>query len=109
MADEIVRNFKSYVNAGKLESCQDYVQTLREEYDALPWDYIYEKVYLHACLRSLLKGLCRNRVVVYILYLFILQLRLNEVIHFRRNLQPREDYLGTSTAAAVHLEPTLHQ
>ncbi len=52
MAEEIVRNFKSYVNAGNLEDCQDYVQFLREEGESLAWDYIYQKVYLHACLRK---------------------------------------------------------
>ncbi len=52
MAEEIVRNFKSYVNAGNLEDCQDYVQFLRDEGEPLAWDYIYQKVYLYACLRK---------------------------------------------------------
>ena len=85
MADEIVRNFKSYVNAGKLESCQDYVQTLREEYDALPWDYIYEKVYLHACLRK------QKHIVEWLLELYkelspIEQIAIRQVFPYGRYL-----------------------
>jgi hypothetical protein len=40
------------VNAGNLQDCQDYVEFLREEGEPLAWDYIYQKVYLHACLRK---------------------------------------------------------
>lgn len=85
MADEIVRNFKSYVNAGKLESCQDYVHTLREEYEALPWDYIYEKVYLHACLRK------QKHIVDWLLELYkelnpIEQIALRQIFPYGRYL-----------------------
>ncbi len=40
------------MNAGNLQDCQDYVEFLREEGEPLAWDYIYQKVYLHACLRK---------------------------------------------------------
>ena len=85
MADEIVRNFKAYVNAGSLDTCQDYVQILREEYEALPWDYIYQKVYLHACLKK------QTHIVDWLLELYkelnpIEQIAIRQVFPYGRHL-----------------------
>ncbi len=52
MADELIKPFKLYIDADNLEACQVYLAELREEYEGLPWDYIFQKVYLHACLKK---------------------------------------------------------
>jgi trans-aconitate methyltransferase len=51
-ADQIVSFFKKYINDGSLEACQAYLQELRDTYEDAPWDYIFQKVYLHACLKK---------------------------------------------------------
>jgi hypothetical protein len=52
MVDELIKPFKIYIQADNLESCQSYLLHLRTEYEDLPWDYIFQKVYLHACLKK---------------------------------------------------------
>jgi hypothetical protein len=51
-AAEVMQRFKIYIESGNLEACQSYYTELAEEYDAVPWDYIYQKAYLHACLKK---------------------------------------------------------
>jgi hypothetical protein len=50
--EEIVGHFKIYVNAGNLEACQSYFAELHAEYEDLPLDYLFQKVYIHACLKK---------------------------------------------------------
>lgn len=54
MADEIIGFFKKYINDGSIDGCQMYLQELKDTYEdgSLPWDYIFQKVYLHACLKK---------------------------------------------------------
>lgn len=53
--EEIVKRFKSYVEADDLIGAQAFLQELisgEEENAALAWDYVYQKIYLHACLKK---------------------------------------------------------
>ncbi len=51
-AAEVMKIFKIYIESGNVEACQAYLTQLTEEYEAIPWDYIYQKAYLHACLKK---------------------------------------------------------
>ena len=50
--EEIVKRFKSYINLDDLSGAQGFFAGLAEEEAELPWDYLYQKVYLHACLKK---------------------------------------------------------
>ncbi len=54
MVEGVIGNFKRYIEAGSLEACKSYLQEIIDEYenDSIPWDYIFQKVYLHACLKK---------------------------------------------------------
>jgi hypothetical protein len=54
MNKELVSNCKSYVTEGNLAGLQEYyseIQSMEYEYDP-NWQYIYQQVYLHACLKK---------------------------------------------------------
>ena len=52
MAEQVVRDIKPYIEAGNLDACKEQVAQLRVEYEDVPWDYMFQKVYLHACLKK---------------------------------------------------------
>ena len=54
MNNNILDECKSFVNAGDLKGLQEYysdIQNIDHGY-TLNWQYIYQKVYLHACLKK---------------------------------------------------------
>jgi len=52
MNEALIRNFKTLVNAGDLGGLQTYYKEILEgEYNP-NWEYIYHRVYLHACLKQ---------------------------------------------------------
>ena len=48
--EDILKRFKSYIDVNDLSGAQGFFLGLAEE--DLPWDYLYQKVYLHACLKK---------------------------------------------------------
>ncbi len=53
MVEAVIGNFKHYIDAGSLTACQTYLHELLDTYDSgVPWDYIFQKVYIHACLKK---------------------------------------------------------
>ncbi len=50
--DEIVYVFKRYVDIGAIESCSAYLEELKECGQSISWDYVFQNVYLHACLKK---------------------------------------------------------
>jgi hypothetical protein len=87
-ADEIVSFFKKYINDGSLEACQAYLQELRDTYEDLPWDYIFQKVYLHACLKK------QKQIVDWIMLVFtelppIQQIAVRQIFSYGRALLTR--------------------
>ena len=64
--EPIVARFKSYVEADDLAGAQSFLQAIlsAEEPEEIAWDYLYQKVYLHACLKK------RTRFVEWINALF---------------------------------------
>jgi hypothetical protein len=54
MTDTIICISKDYINADDLVGLQEYFADLQEsEFSSEPsWDYIFQKVYLHACLKK---------------------------------------------------------
>lgn len=51
-AIEFVKHFKSFVDADDLSGAKHYFEFIRSEDIDLPWDYMFQKVYLHACLKK---------------------------------------------------------
>ena len=51
---DVVKRFKSYVETDDLISAQGFLMGLVQDPDCedLPWDHVYQKVYLHACLKK---------------------------------------------------------
>lgn len=85
MADDLIKPFKMYINADDLKSCQLYMAELHDEYEALPWDYMFQKIYLHACLKK------KNTIVDWLLELYkelnpIEQIALRQVFPYGRHL-----------------------
>lgn len=85
MIDEIIQPFKLYINADNLESCQLYMVELRNTYEELPWDYIFQKVYLHACLKK------KTTIVDWLLEMYkelnpIEQIAIRQVFPYGRHL-----------------------
>ena len=90
MADEIVGFFKKYINDESLEACQAYFQELKDTYEpgSLPWDYIFQKVYLHACLKK------QKAIVDWLMLVFtelppIQQIAVRQIFSYGRTLLAR--------------------
>ncbi len=54
--DDVIDKIKLYIDRGNIEACKSYTETFvaeaaSEDYD-VPWDYLFQKVYIHACLRK---------------------------------------------------------
>lgn len=84
-ADQIVSFFKKYINDGSLEACQAYLQELRNTYEDMPYDYIFQKVYLHACLKK------QKQIVDWLMLVFtelppIQQIALRQIFPYGRKL-----------------------
>jgi len=50
----IIGIFKTYINDNNLDALKEYLLELKEtEYEPpIPWDYLFQKVYIHACLKK---------------------------------------------------------
>jgi hypothetical protein len=51
MTEPVLKRFKSYVDSDDLSGAQLFLQSASDLED-LPWDYVYQKIYLHACLKK---------------------------------------------------------
>ena len=53
METEIIKKFKSYIECNDLSGAILFYDALIcfDAPEDLPWDYVFQKVYLHACLR----------------------------------------------------------
>ena len=49
--EELVKRFKSFVDAHDLSGAKLFYEGVTELED-VAWDYVYQKVYLHACLKK---------------------------------------------------------
>jgi len=52
MVEELIYTFKELINKNDIDAFKAYVDQLLNEYTDIPWDYIFEKVYIHACLKK---------------------------------------------------------
>ncbi len=88
-ADEVVSTFKRYIDVGSLDTCQVYLQELLETYEDVPWDYIFQKVYLHACLKK------QKQIVDWLMFVFndlppIQQIAVRQVFSYGKYLLERK-------------------
>ena len=49
--DDIIHAFKEYINKKDAEGFESFLLEIQDEYDGV-WDYIFKKVYIHACLKK---------------------------------------------------------
>lgn len=87
-----VADMKHLIDQGNLLALQEYYRNLMEgEHDVLPaWDYIYQTVYLHACLKH------KTEIVDWMKTLFpllptITQIAMRQVFAYGNYLQKRNN------------------
>ncbi len=89
MVEAVIGNFKHYIDVGSLEGCQTYLRELLDTYDSgVPWDYIFQKVYLHACLKK------QKPIVDWLMLVFtelppIQQIAVRQIFSYGRTLLAR--------------------
>ena len=80
MEDELIKEIKSLINDDKLTEIKElYYEYCRDE--KLNWAYIYQKVYLHACLKK------KTEIVEYLKTLFqyltpVQQVSIRQMFHY---------------------------
>lgn len=52
MSEDIIYTFKEYINNKDIEGLKEYIDALAESDESVKWDYIFQKVYIHACLKK---------------------------------------------------------
>ena len=52
MEKQIVSDFKHIINTGDLYEFQELTNHYLESEDTIAWDYVFQKVYLHAALKK---------------------------------------------------------
>ena len=60
----IIADMKDLVEKGNLEALKELYEEIAEEYEQIPWDFIYKAVYLHACLKK------QHKIVEWLLELY---------------------------------------
>ena len=48
---DIIHAFKEYINKRDTEGFQSFLSEIQDDYDGV-WDYIFKKIYIHACLKK---------------------------------------------------------
>ena len=61
---DLIYTFKELINKNDLVGFQAYLDHLLETYTDIPWDYVFQKVYIHACLKK------RKDIVTFLLMKF---------------------------------------
>jgi hypothetical protein len=49
--DDVIHVFKEYINKKDTEGFNTFLSETQDDYDGV-WDYIFKKVYIHACLKK---------------------------------------------------------
>ena len=49
--DDVIYVFKDYINKKDAEGFTTFLSEIEDDYDGV-WDYIFKKVYIHACLKK---------------------------------------------------------
>jgi len=49
--DDVIHVFKTYINKKDAEGFNTFLSDIQDDYDGV-WDYIFKKVYIHACLKK---------------------------------------------------------
>jgi hypothetical protein len=49
--DDVIHVFKTYINKKDTEGFTSFLSETQDDYDGV-WDYIFKKVYIHACLKK---------------------------------------------------------
>jgi hypothetical protein len=49
--EDVIHVFKTYINKKDAEGFITFLLEIQDDYDGV-WDYIFKKVYIHACLKK---------------------------------------------------------
>jgi len=82
---QIVTDFKTIINTGDLYEFQDLANQMLESEETIAWDYVFQKVYLHAALKK------RADITAYMDTLFprlgpIEQIHIRQMFSYARHL-----------------------
>ena len=50
--DDLIRVFKDYINKNNVDGFKEFLFEVQETYESLSWDYLFHKIYIHACLKK---------------------------------------------------------
>jgi hypothetical protein len=50
--DELIHTFKMYINRKDTDGFKEFLFDVQDTFESLPTDYIFQKVYVHACLKK---------------------------------------------------------
>jgi hypothetical protein len=84
--DEIVRQIKPLINEGRLDELQILWEEIRETESDLAWDYIFQKIYLHAALKKR-HDICEWLDVLYEDFDPMIQIALRQMFAYARYLR----------------------
>ena len=88
---EILRTSYMYIEAKDLEGFEEYTKSLlgSEEITRFSWDYIFHRVYLHACLKGAEPIASWLQTTVYPMLPAIEQIALRQIFPYGRHLMAR--------------------
>ena len=52
MSEDVVHIFKEYINNNDIDGFKNFIEEVSESDEPIEWDYIFQKVYIHACLKK---------------------------------------------------------
>jgi len=52
MTDLIIHVFKDYINKKDIEGFKSYLLEIQEYDEYIPYDMLFQKIYIHACLKK---------------------------------------------------------
>ena len=85
---EFVRQSKEFVDRGYLEGLIEFVKEYQQD-DTIAWDYVLQKLYVHACLRKKLE--ISEKILEYIVLLDpIQQIAIRQMIPYGKWLLQRQ-------------------
>jgi len=88
-SNEIIATCYTYIHSKDLEGFQDFTKSLildTEKAKSVSWDYIFHRVYLHACLKGAESIASWLQVTLYPLLPPIEQIALRQIFPYGRHL-----------------------
>ncbi len=95
MEDDIINELKPFINASKLYALQEkWAEYQETDFGRdIAWDYVFQKIYLHACLKKQTK-IVEWLMEMYTLFNPVTQIAIRQVFHYGEFLlRSKQHYL----------------